>query len=180
VTWQPSEPGSHCLTADPAALAAPTRRSRISRAQLVKVICLAAPVIAYLQPGMTLFERSRLAVLAAASPPSTSTPTVLALACDFRVFAESARVGLTETRYGILRDMCATVRLPRIVGESRGRKLNLLGDVTDAPEALRIGLASRVVKDEALASAAAELATSLASQPPLAVPGAAQSRSAVG
>ena len=96
----------------------------------------------------------------------------LALACDFRVFAESARVGLTETRYGILPDMGATVRLPRIVGESRARELILLGDVIDAHEALRIGLANRVVKDEALASAAAQLATRLASQPPLAVQGA--------
>lgn len=42
----------------------------------------------------------------------------LALACDFRVFAQGARVGLTETRYGILPDMGATVRLPRIVGEA--------------------------------------------------------------
>jgi enoyl-CoA hydratase len=96
----------------------------------------------------------------------------LALACDFRVFAESARVGLTETRYGILPDMGATVRLPRIVGESRARELILLGDVIDASEALRIGLANRVVEDGALASAAAELATRLASQPPLAVRGA--------
>ena len=96
----------------------------------------------------------------------------LALACDFRVFAESATVGLTETRFGILPDMGATVRLPRIVGEIRARELILLGDVIDAPEALRIGLANRVVKDEALASAAAELATRLASQPPLAVQGA--------
>lgn len=43
----------------------------------------------------------------------------LALACDFRVFAHGAMVGLTETQYGILPDMGATVRLPRIVGESR-------------------------------------------------------------
>lgn len=44
----------------------------------------------------------------------------LALACDFRVFGHGARVGLAQTRYGILPDMGATVRLPRIVGESRG------------------------------------------------------------
>jgi enoyl-CoA hydratase/carnithine racemase len=96
----------------------------------------------------------------------------LALACDFRVFAQSARVGLTETRYGILPDMGATVRLPRIVGESRARELILLGEVIDAAEALRIGLANRVVEDGELASAAAELATRLAAQPPLAVRGA--------
>ncbi len=96
----------------------------------------------------------------------------LALACDFRIFAESARVGLLETRYGIMPDMGATVRLPRIVGESRARELILLGEVIDASEALRIGLANRVVEDDGLASAAAEFAARLASQPPLAVRGA--------
>jgi enoyl-CoA hydratase/carnithine racemase len=96
----------------------------------------------------------------------------LALACDFRVFGRGARVGLTETRYGILPDMGATVRLPRIVGESRARELILLGDVIDAEQALRIGLANRVVDDPDVESAAAELAARLAAQPPLAVRGA--------
>ena len=96
----------------------------------------------------------------------------LALACDFRIFAEGARVGLLETRYGLLPDMGATVRLPRIVGESRARELILLGEVIDAAEALRIGLANRVVADADLDAAAAELAGRLAAQPPLAVRGA--------
>jgi enoyl-CoA hydratase/carnithine racemase len=96
----------------------------------------------------------------------------LALACDFRVFAQGARVGLTEIRFGILPDMGATVRLPRIVGEGRARELVLLGEVIDAAEARRIGLANRVVDDADLASAAGELAARLAAQPPLAVRGA--------
>jgi enoyl-CoA hydratase len=96
----------------------------------------------------------------------------LALACDFRVFAEGTKVGLTETRYGILPDMGATVRLPRIIGESRARELILLGEVIDADEALRIGLATRVVADGDLDTAAAELAGRLAAQPPIAVRGA--------
>jgi enoyl-CoA hydratase/carnithine racemase len=96
----------------------------------------------------------------------------LALACDFRIFAEGTQVGLLETRYGLLPDMGATVRLPRIVGESRARELILLGDVIDAAEALRIGLANRVVAGDELEAAAAELAARLAAQPPLAVRGA--------
>jgi enoyl-CoA hydratase/carnithine racemase len=96
----------------------------------------------------------------------------LALSCDFRVFAESAKVGLLETRYGIMPDMGATVRLPRIVGESRARELILLGEIIDAAESLRIGLANRVVPDDELSSAARELAERIASQPPLAMQGA--------
>jgi enoyl-CoA hydratase/carnithine racemase len=96
----------------------------------------------------------------------------LALACDFRVFGASARVGLVETRFGILPDMGATVRLPRIVGEARARELVLLGETIDAPEALRIGLANQVVDDDDLQSAALALAKRLAAQPPLAIRGA--------
>ena len=96
----------------------------------------------------------------------------LALACDFRVVAQGTRLGLVEMRFGILPDMGATVRLPRIVGESRARELILLGDAIDADEALRIGLANRVVADPDLEAATAELAGRLATQPPIAVRGA--------
>jgi len=96
----------------------------------------------------------------------------LALACDFRIFAEGSKVGLVETRYGLLPDMGATVRLPRIIGEGRARELILLGDVIDATEALRIGLANRVVADADLETAAAELAGRVAALPPIAVRGA--------
>jgi len=70
----------------------------------------------------------------------------LALACDFRIFAEGTKVGLTETRYGLLPDMGATVRLPRIVGESRARELILLGDVIDAAHHLREGSRGRAAR----------------------------------
>lgn len=96
----------------------------------------------------------------------------LALACDFRIFARDARVGLTETRYGLLPDMGATFRLPRIVGEGRARELILLGEVVDADEALRIGLANRVVDVSELDSAVLEFADRLVGQPALAVRGA--------
>lgn len=98
----------------------------------------------------------------------------LALACDFRIFAEGTKVGLPETRFGLMPDMGATVRLPRIVGEARARELILLGEIIDAAEALRIGLANRVVPGEDLDAAAAEFAARLAAQPPLAVRGARQ------
>ena len=68
--------------------------------------------------------------------------------------------------------MGATVRLPRIIGESRARELILLGEVIDAEQALRIGLANQLVAGADLDAAAAGLAGRLAAQPPLAVRGA--------
>jgi enoyl-CoA hydratase/carnithine racemase len=96
----------------------------------------------------------------------------LAIACDLRVFATNATVGLTETRYGILPDMGATVRLPHLVGDSRARELILLGGIVGAADALRIGLADRVVDTADLAVTARGLAAQIAAQPPLAVQGA--------
>lgn len=86
----------------------------------------------------------------------------LALACDFRVFARDAKVGLVETRFGLLPDMGATIRLPRIIGESRAREMMLLGEIVDADEAYRIGLASRVVDTAEVGRAAAQLAAAIA------------------
>jgi len=96
----------------------------------------------------------------------------LALACDFRIFTHDARVGLTETRYGLLPDMGATFRLPRLIGEGRARELILLGEVIDAAEALRIGLATRVVAGDELDSTAEQFAERLAHQPQIAIRGA--------
>lgn len=96
----------------------------------------------------------------------------LALACDFRIFAEGARTGLVEPRYGLLPDMGATFRLPRIVGESAARRMILLGEVIDAAKAADIGLADLVVPDADLAQTAQALAGRLAAQPPAVVRGA--------
>jgi enoyl-CoA hydratase/carnithine racemase len=96
----------------------------------------------------------------------------LALACDFRIMADNAQVGLLETRYGLLPDMGATIWLPPLIGEARAREMILLGEIVAADEALRIGLANRVVPADDLDTAATELAARIAAQPPLAVRGA--------
>jgi enoyl-CoA hydratase/carnithine racemase len=141
--------------------------------------------------GRPATERDRTEAMAAAGTfswiPQLGCPSVaavrghaygaglqLALACDFRIFAEGTKVGLPETRFGLMPDMGATVRLPRIVGEARARELILLGEVIGAAEAQRIGLANRVVPGDDLEAAAGELAARLAAQPPLAVRGARQ------
>lgn len=92
----------------------------------------------------------------------------LALACDLRIAALSARFVLAFGRIGLVPDSGATWFLPRIVGSARAAELALLGTSLDAAEAARIGLVSRVVPDDALAAAAAEMAGNLADGAPLA------------
>ncbi|MFA1546959.1 enoyl-CoA hydratase/isomerase family protein [Actinomadura chokoriensis] len=132
----------------------------------------------FLALGMTVastFEwipRLRCPSIAAVRGHAYGAGFQLALACDFRVFAEGARVALTETRFGLLPDMGATFRLAPLVGEARARELILLGEVVDHDEALRIGLANQVVAEDELDVAAQRLAMRLVAQPPLAVSGA--------
>jgi enoyl-CoA hydratase/carnithine racemase len=96
----------------------------------------------------------------------------LALACDLRVVAHGAELGLLEHRYGILPDLGGTQRLPRIVGPSKALLLIVTAARIDAAEAERIGLVDVAVSDDDLEDAAAALADTIAAQPPLAVRGA--------
>ncbi len=69
----------------------------------------------------------------------------LALACDFRIAADTAEMGLTETKLGIMPGAGGTQRLPRIVGEARAKELILLGRRITAARAQELGLVSQVV-----------------------------------
>jgi enoyl-CoA hydratase/carnithine racemase len=69
----------------------------------------------------------------------------LALACDFRVCADTAKLGQPEILLGIIPGGGGTQRLPRLVGPARAKDLILSGRQVGADEALRIGLVDRVV-----------------------------------
>jgi enoyl-CoA hydratase/carnithine racemase len=69
----------------------------------------------------------------------------LALACDWRVIAEDAKLGQPEIKLGIIPGAGGTQRLARLLGPARAKDLVLSGRMVDAAEALRIGLADRVV-----------------------------------
>lgn len=69
----------------------------------------------------------------------------LALACDWRVVAEDAQLGQPEIRLGVIPGAGATQRLPRLIGPARAKDLIFTGRSVGAEEALRIGLADRVV-----------------------------------
>ncbi len=86
----------------------------------------------------------------------------LALACDLRVVAEDARLGQPEILLGIIPGGGATQRLPRLVGPSRAKDIILTGRQVRADEALRIGLADRVVMAADLLEEAVTLGAQLA------------------
>ena len=85
----------------------------------------------------------------------------LALWCDLRVVAADATFGVFCRRWGVPLVDGGTVRLPRLVGRGVAMDLVLTGRPVDADEALRIGLASRVVPAGSTRQAAEELALSL-------------------
>ena len=86
----------------------------------------------------------------------------LALACDFRVAADTAKFGQPEILLGIIPGGGGTQRLARLVGAARAKDMILTGRQVDAEEALRIGLADRVVPAAEVYDAAVALAADLA------------------
>jgi enoyl-CoA hydratase/3-hydroxyacyl-CoA dehydrogenase len=114
-------------------------------------------------------ERSRIATLAAVNAVAFGGGCELAMACDFRIAAESAVFGQPEINLGIIPGFGGTQRLPRLVGEARALELNLTGDPIPAEQAEQIGLVHRVVPDHELLDTTLAWARKLAGQPPLAV-----------
>ncbi len=108
-------------------------------------------------------------VLAAINGYALGGGCELAMACDIRVAADSARLGLTEVNLGIIPGWGGTQRLPRLVGKGRAKWLILTGDMISAQEAFRIGLVDFVVGADKLMETARELAHKIASKAPLAV-----------
>jgi len=109
-------------------------------------------------------------VLAAINGDAFGGGLELALACDLRVVARTAKIGLTETSLAIIPGAGGTQRLPRVVGAARAKEMILLARRLDAEEALRIGLVSRVAGEgETAVGIAMEIALELAAGAPIAL-----------
>jgi enoyl-CoA hydratase len=93
----------------------------------------------------------------------------LALACDIRIAAADATLGLTEVNLAIIPGGGGTQRLPRLVGRGKALEMILTGARLPAEEALRIGLVERVVPVGEALKAATELAHTIAAKAPVAL-----------
>ena len=92
-----------------------------------------------------------------------------ALLCDMRIASESARMMLPEVRHGVVPDSGGTARLFQMAGHGLVADLALTGRVLSAEEALRHGIVSRVVPDEALDETVMSIARGIAAMPPFTV-----------
>ena len=93
----------------------------------------------------------------------------LALACDLRVAAQDAVLGLPETRIGLVPDLGGSSRLPAVVGLGRAKELIMTGKLVAGVEAERIGLVNRVAPAEEVEAATEQLVDELLSCAPVAV-----------
>ena len=93
----------------------------------------------------------------------------LALACDIRIAADSAKMGLVETKIGMIAGWGGSQRLPRIVGVGNAKYMMFTSDKITADKALSIGLVQEVVPAEELMNKAMEIAERIAYNSPIAV-----------
>src|SRR5919198_1217180 len=114
-------------------------------------------------------EQSGKAAIAAVNSLALGGGCELAMACDFRIAAESASFGQPEINLGIIPGFGGTQRLARLVGEGKALEMNLLGDPISAAQAYEIGLANEVVVDHELFETALAWARKLADQAPVAI-----------
>jgi enoyl-CoA hydratase/carnithine racemase len=93
----------------------------------------------------------------------------LALACDLRVMAADAVIGLVETRVGLVPDVGGSSRLPAVIGLGRAKEMIMASRLIDGIEAERIGLVNRVAPADELAATTDQLVSELLACAPRAV-----------
>jgi len=108
-------------------------------------------------------------VIAAINGVAVGAGMGMALMCDMRIIARSARLSEGYIRVGLVPGDGDCYYLPRLVGPAKALELLLTGDFIDAEEAARLGIANHVVDDEDFADAVNTLARKLADAPPVAV-----------
>ena len=124
----------------------------------------------------TAVEQVRVPVIAAINGFAFGGGLELALACDLRIAASNAVMGLTETSLAIIPGAGGSQRLPRIVGIARAKELIFTARRIDAATALGMGLVNRVVEPPELMPAALKLAREIAKNGPI---GVAQAKFAI-
>ncbi len=117
----------------------------------------------------TSVEQLNKPVIAAVNGVALGGGAELALACDIRIAAENATMGLTETRLAIIPGAGGTQRLPRLVGRGKAKELIFTGRRVDAREALSIGLVNQVSDPAQLMDTCLQMASMICETGPVAI-----------
>jgi len=130
--------------------------------------CMAAT---YLRDGQPIIPHMKTwkPIIAAINGYAIGGGLEMALACDLRIAASTAKFGLTEVKVASLAGLNGTQALPRAIPQAVAMKLLLTGEMITADEALRYGLVSDVVAPEELLALATKFADKIASAAPLSV-----------
>ena len=128
----------------------------------------------HLRTRMVAFYRAWLSIrklevptIAAINGPAIGAGLCLALACDLRYAASSAKLGAPFVKLGMHPGMAATYLLPNVMGDAHARDLLLTGRIADAEESLRLGMVSRVMPDETFLDDVLEVAAGVAASAPI-------------
>ncbi|UCC59361.1 MAG: enoyl-CoA hydratase/isomerase family protein [Dehalococcoidia bacterium] len=108
-------------------------------------------------------------VIAAVNGVAAGGGFAIALACDIRLAADTARFNMVFTKRGVIPESGSTLTLPRLIGTARALELVFTAETVDAAEADRIGLVNRVHPADQLMTAAKELAAKMAQNSPIAM-----------
>jgi 2-(1,2-epoxy-1,2-dihydrophenyl)acetyl-CoA isomerase len=104
-------------------------------------------------------------VIAAINGPAVGVGATITLPCDIRIASDRARIGFIFSRLALVPEFGSSFLLPRIIGLGKALDLCLTGRILDAPEALAVGLVSKVVPHDSLMDEAMAAATALANGP---------------
>lgn len=106
-------------------------------------------------------------VIAAINGDALGAGLELALSCDIRLASDKAKFGLPQVSSGLIPMNGGTQRLPRLIGKGKALELILTAETIGVEEAFKLGLVSKVVPQEKLASEAETLAQNMASKAPI-------------
>jgi 2-(1,2-epoxy-1,2-dihydrophenyl)acetyl-CoA isomerase len=118
---------------------------------------------------VTLLRRFDKPTIAAINGAAVAGGLTLALCCDFRLAAESAKLGDTSLKFALIPDEGGAYLFPKFMGLQNALKMSLFSEVYPANQAKELGLVTEVIPDAELMQTASEWAQRLAEGPPIAI-----------
>ncbi len=118
---------------------------------------------------VTLLRRFDKPTIAAVNGAAVAGGLTLALSCDFRIAAESAKLGDTSLKFALIPDEGGAYLFPKFMGLQNALKMSLFSEVYPAARAKELGLVTEVVPDAELMPTVSQWAARLADGPPIAI-----------